>query len=303
VIRRDPPGGGLVDTPLRREYEIYRRLAQTGVPVARVLWFDDDAHELGSAAPMYLREFVPGSHEIPHFTDPDPEYDDLRIEVSQEHLRKLALVHTSDWRAAGLDEILSAPEGVDDCAHHALDLAQARFESLRTTAYPDITLGIQWLRRNAGRRAPRVSLLKGNNGLGEEVWQGTKIVAMSDWELASIGDPAYDFAQLQDLVPIVGPPEHPRWDLNRALAYYEEITGIHIERASMHFYRVLYAVEKACTALAAIRAVAAGKPAARLGWCATEVLYRARRTLMDAAAVGAPTPDATADEALAPASV
>src|SRR5206468_12735466 len=32
VIRRDLPGGSLVDIPLRTEYEIYRRLGGTAVP-------------------------------------------------------------------------------------------------------------------------------------------------------------------------------------------------------------------------------------------------------------------------------
>jgi aminoglycoside phosphotransferase (APT) family kinase protein len=303
VIRRDLPGGSLVDIPLRTEYEIYRRLAATEVPVARVLFFEDDPGDLLPGPPLYVREFVAGSHEIPNFKDPDPKYDDLRIEVSKEHLRKLALVHTSDWRAAGLDTVLSAPASPDDCGHHAVDLAVARFDGLRVTAYPDITAGVQWLRRNADRSAPRVSLVKGNNGLGEEVWRGTEIVAMSDWELASIGDPAYDFAQLQDLIPVVGPPESPRWGLGPALAYYEQISGIRIERSSLHYYRTLYAVEKACTALAAIRAIADGKRTARLAWGGTEVLYRARRTLAEAAGLVPGKADPYADQSLMPSSV
>jgi aminoglycoside phosphotransferase (APT) family kinase protein len=303
VIRRDLPGGSLVDIPLRTEYEIYRRLAATEIPVARTLWFDDDPGDLLPGPPLYVREFVAGSHEIPDFNNPDPEYDDLRIEVSKEHLRKLALVHTCDWRAAGLDEVLSAPASAHDCAHHALDVAVARFDTLRLSAYPDITAGIQWLRRNADRPAPRIGLVKGNNGLGEEVWRGTEIVAMSDWELASIGDPAYDFAQLQDLIPVVGPAESPRWGLDRALAYYQEISGIHIDRSSLHYYRTLYAVQKACTALAAIRAISDRQVTARLAWAGTEVLYRARRTLAEAARLFPGKADPYADQSLMPSSV
>jgi aminoglycoside phosphotransferase (APT) family kinase protein len=303
VIRRDLPGGSLVDIPLRDEYEIYRRLAATEIPVARVLWFEDEPGDLIPGPSLYVREFVAGSHEIPNFRDPDPKYDDLRIEVSKEHLRKLALVHTCDWRAAGLDEVLSAPAGADDCAHHALDLAVARYDALRMCAYPEITAGIQWLRRNADRSAPRICLVKGNNGLGEEVWRGTEIVAMSDWELASIGDPAYDFAQLQDLIPAVGPAESPRWGLGPALAYYEEISGIPIERSSLYYYRTLYAIQKACTALAAIRAISDGRHAARLAWAGTEVLYRTRRTLAEAAGLLPGKADPYADQSLMPSSV
>jgi aminoglycoside phosphotransferase (APT) family kinase protein len=303
VIRRDLPGGSLVDIPLHTEYEIYRRVGATKVPVARTLWFEDNTADLIPGPPFYAREFVAGSHEIPNFTNPDPAYDDLRIEVSKEHLRKLALVHTCDWRAAGLDAVLPAPSSADDCARHALGLAAARFDALRLTSYPEMTAGIQWLRRNAGFPAPRVCLVKGNNGLGEEVWRGTEIVAMSDWELASIGDPAYDFAQLQDLVPVVGPAGSPRWGLGPALGYYEQLTGIRIERRSLHFYRTLYAIEKACTALSAIRAIADGKRMARLAWGGTEVLYRARRTLAEAAGLVPGEADPYADQSLMPSSV
>ena len=41
---------------------------------------------------------------------------------------------------------------------------------------------------------------KGTNGYGEEIFRDGRLVAMSDWELARIGDPAYDWAQIQGFV-------------------------------------------------------------------------------------------------------
>ena len=47
-----------------------------------------------------------------------------------------------------------------------------------------------------------LSLLKGNNGIGEEIWPDGRIVALSDWELATIGDPALDWAFSQGLLTL-----------------------------------------------------------------------------------------------------
>lgn len=303
VIRRDLPGGSVAPSELRDEYEVYRRLGPSDVPAARALFFESDPEPFIPGPPLYVREFVAGSHDIPSLKDPDPRFDDLRIEVSKEHLRKLALVHTCDWKALGLDEVLPVPAGPDDCARHALAAAEAKFEQLRVEAYPEVTAGLQWLRRQAGRRAPRMSLVKGNNGLGEEVWRGTEIVAMSDWELASIGDPAFDFAQLQDLIPAVGAESAPRWGLDHALAYYEDLTGIRIDRTSLHFYRTLYAVDKACNGLASVRMIGDGHLNARFAWVGSEVLYRARRTLAQAAGLLPAPADPYSNAVLMPSSL
>ena len=76
---------------------MYEQLGHTAVPVARVLWWEDDP--AWAARPFYVREHVEGSWDISHYRDPDPRYDELRIEVSKEHARNLALVHQVDWRA------------------------------------------------------------------------------------------------------------------------------------------------------------------------------------------------------------
>lgn len=43
VIRRDLPAASVTPTSLRFEYEVYRRLADSPVPTAKALWYEDDA--------------------------------------------------------------------------------------------------------------------------------------------------------------------------------------------------------------------------------------------------------------------
>src|SRR3546814_11944674 len=81
---------------------MYERLGHTNVPVAKALWWDEDPK--WTDTPLYVRGKVEGNWNIPHFLDPDPQYDELRIAVSKEHMRKLALVHQVDWRALNFGE-------------------------------------------------------------------------------------------------------------------------------------------------------------------------------------------------------
>lgn len=287
TIRRNLRGGSVDATPLRREFEVYRRLAATDVPIARVLWYEDEPERWMAGPEFYVRELIDGSWQIPHFDDPDPAYDDLRIAASKEHLRALARVHTCDWEALGFGDVLDAPPSPADAARHALDHVQARVESLRVEALPEITEGIAWLRRNAPASAPRISLCKGTNGLGEEVWRDGVLVAMSDWELASLGDPTYDFAQMQAMVPDVRAGDEVRWDLTLALDFYRQESGIDIDPASIAWYRTLYLVEMASYASNSAKLLVEREDdLARLAWVATEILFFARLGLATAAATG-----------------
>lgn len=275
VFRRDFIAGSICPAELRLEYEIYRRLEGSDVPVAGTLCYEADPDWLLDGREFYIRRHVEGSWDVPNFQNPDPAYDDLRIEVSKEHLRKLALIHTCDWEALGFGTIMDVPDSPDTSAAQAVDRIEATLDRIRIEPSPVVTEAAEWLRDNAPEPTSRISLCKGTNGLGEEIWQDLTIVAMSDWELACLGDPAYDFAQLQSFVPIVG----ERWDMARALEYYEEVSGIHVELATIEYYRLLYSLLSAMYTHNAARMIADGDRLARLCWVATQVNLFARTSL------------------------
>ena len=68
----------------------------------------------------------------------------------------------------------------------------------------------------------RLGLLKGNNGIGEEIWKDGRIVALSDWELAAIGDPSLDWAFSQGLLTL--------HDMEDTLDHYAGHSGFAIDR-------------------------------------------------------------------------
>jgi aminoglycoside phosphotransferase (APT) family kinase protein len=286
VFRRDLAGGSVCPATLRFEFEIYRRLGPSPVPVAPVLWFEDDPQWLADGREFYVREHVDGEWDIPDVTNPRPEFDDLRIAVSKEHLRKLALVHTCDWEELGFGDIMIVPPGVDACATTAIDRLVAELESFQLDPFPVVEEAVGWLRSNTPSDAPRISLLKGTNGLGEEVFRDGEIVAMSDWELASLGDPASDFAHVQDFLPDIVREGRVLWGLEPALEYYEEVSGLHVTKASIEYYRTVGALEMVVFAHNSAVPLAQGTDhLARLAWVSTEVLYWAKNLLAGAAGV------------------
>lgn len=279
VFRADLPSGSTIPSPLDQEYAIYEKLGRSRVPVAKVLWWEDDARWSMDGRPFFVREQVEGSWNVPHFHDPDPAYDELRIEISKEHMRKLALVHNVDWRALGFDEILSAPASTAVCGHHMIDAMVRRFEQFRLEAIPIFLEGAEFLRDRAPP-APRIVLCKGTNGLGEEIFQGRTIVAMSDWEEASLGDPAADFASLQDLAPEIVRDGRSIWGLEASLAYYREVSGIDVTIDSVRFYQMLRALSTIEFSANAARGVTdCAEATIRQAWTATEVLHIGKRSL------------------------
>ena len=289
VMRCDWPTGAIDGSPLMHEYRMYRCLEKTGVPASRALWWEEDERWITPGRPFYIRTHVEGHWDIPHFLDPDPQWDALRIEISQEHLRKLAIVHNVDWRAAGFGEVVRGSDDPERTAHEYVDWIMGEIASYRSPdvveGFPVVVEAAEWLHDHAPR-APRVCLCKGTNGYGEEVFEGTRIVAMSDWEEAHIGDPAADFAFMQNFAPTIRREGETLWDLEKALTYYRSVSGIEVTVASVQYYVVVRFLRLMMTTIYAAASIAREpSPTIRKGWVATEVMNMAKRGLAGAVGV------------------
>lgn len=279
VVRRDLPDGTVIPMPLREEYEVYRRLADSPVPVSRALWIEDDPRWQPDGRPAYVRTKVDGHWHLPFLTSDDPADDERKIAASKEHLDKLALVHTTDWRALGFDRIGTVPASEKHCATTVLDDIEAWLATFQFEPCPAVTEALSQLRDRAPTDAPCIALCKGTNGHGEEVWSGGRIVALSDWELWRLGDPAYDFAQLQDMVPDIVRDGRRLWGWPEALEYYRERSGIEISPERLSYYRACYGLIQFCYAHHSAYRVRVGASSVRLVWNATEVQYRSQLKL------------------------
>lgn len=289
VFRADLAAGSIEPTSLAQEHFMYERLGHTDVPVAKVLFWEDDP--AWTDTPFYVRRKVEGSWNIPGFLDPDPKYDELRVAISKEHLRNLALVHQLDWKALGFDRTLSAPKDAADCARHYVDKTMREFEAVRGTGMPVMLEAAEWLRDNAPV-APRISLCKGTNGFGEEVFRGRELVAMSDWEEASIGDPAADFAFMQYLAPELERNGRQIWGMTMALDHYRSVSGIDVQLKSVQYYGVIRAMRLIVMGEKSAQSVRNSPSLAeiRQAWTGTEVSYICRRGLIAAMGLSDPPP-------------
>jgi aminoglycoside phosphotransferase (APT) family kinase protein len=250
VLRCDPPGGGIVPLPLRREYDVYCCLYGSEVPVPEPLWFDE-APELTGGAPLMVRALVEGSARIEGLQDPGPAGDAVRHHVAITHARALATLHTLDWRARGLGDVLEVPESPARCAVDEVDFWWETAQRMHVEADPQLRRIMAWIREQAPTAAPRVALLKGNNGIDEELWADGRIVAMADWELAALGDPASDWAFSQGILTLIDPAV--------TLAAYQEAAGFAIDARHLAWYSVWTLVKVIVTARCGLVGVLDGR--------------------------------------------
>lgn len=251
VLRVDLPSGrGVVPRSLKLEWGVYQRLWPSPLPVAEPLWYDEGLPFAEGRAHM-VRRMVEGSTTVPGVAEPGPAGDELRRRVALEHAEKLAQIHSLDWRAWGLDEILPLPPSPAEALSHELQLWKGIWLEQRPGPSPAMLEVLYWLESEVPRDCARACLIKGNNGIGEEIWRDARIAALSDWELAAVGDPSEDWAFSQGMLAL--------WDPAEVFAHYERVAGFPLSPRAMAFSRLFIAFKAYVCMTSTLRAVAAGR--------------------------------------------
>jgi len=192
VLRR-PPRGPLPPSAhdVLREARLLTALEGTPARTPRVLATGDEVSVIG--APFYVMERVHGdvvTAEIPAPLDSPVE----RRRIGEELVDALAEVHAVDWRAAGL-EGFGRPTGY-------LERQLRRFGGLwehnRTREIPAVERVGAWLGANLPASGP-ATIVHGDYRLGNTMLAHgapARLVAIFDWEMATIGDPLADVGYL-----------------------------------------------------------------------------------------------------------
>ena len=187
VLRRQPPGKLLKSAhAVDREYRVQAALAETDVPVTKMLHLCEDRDVIGSM--FYVMEYRDGRI----FWDAAiPEVDTAhRRAIYDEMNRVLAALHCVDIDKVGLADF-GKPGSYFERQYDRW-CKQYRASETRTIAPMDML--IDWLGENLPEDDGRVSLVHGDYRLDNMIFDPDepKVVAVLDWELSTLGHPFAD---------------------------------------------------------------------------------------------------------------
>jgi aminoglycoside phosphotransferase (APT) family kinase protein len=210
VLRR-PPRPPLPPSAhdVLREARVLSALASTPVRTPAVLAVCADDAVIGS--PFYVMELVEGdviTDRVPAVLDTPQE----RGRIGEELVDALVELHAVDWRAVGL-EGFGKPTGY-------LERQVRRFLGLwdhnRTRQIEAVERVAGWLQANLPE-SPEATVVHGDFRLGNTMYATgapARLIAIFDWEMATIGDPLADVGYLCMMWSEAGDPPGGMADLH-----------------------------------------------------------------------------------------
>ena len=218
VLRRPPLAiGSRRPTTWDASIASSRGSASVYEPAPAPVLYCDDESILG--APFYLMERRKGV--ILRGTPPPdrPIPPELVRRLCETLVDNMALLHALDYHAAGLDD-LGKPQGY---VERQVTGWTKRYQDARTDDVPDLERTMTWLAANRPAESAGATLIHNDFKFDNLVLDPddlTRIVAVLDWEMATLGDPLMDlgttlayWTEANDPAPlhqfIVGPTTQP----------------------------------------------------------------------------------------------
>ncbi|MBP0481442.1 phosphotransferase family protein [Sagittula salina] len=189
VLRRQPPGVLLKSAhAVDREFRVQKALADTAVPVPRMLALCEDEAVLG--VKFYIMGHVSGRNIVdPSLPDEVPQ---TRAALMAEMARVLSAIHDTDLRACGLEDF-GAPGN-----YYARQLARwsKQYHASATEEQAGMDRLIGWLEANLPEDDGQRTLVHGDYRIDNMLFSetGTDCLAVLDWELSTVGHPYVDLA-------------------------------------------------------------------------------------------------------------
>jgi aminoglycoside phosphotransferase (APT) family kinase protein len=246
LVLRRPPIGARIKTAhdMNREYRILSHLYPVYSKVPRPLLFCEDEAVLG--APFYVMERVRGV--ILRAQPPrDMELSAAVMRgLSETFVENLAEIHEVDYEAAGLAD-LGAPQGY---VRRQVAGWTRRYRNARTDDVPAIEQLSDWLQQNLPLDSPRAALIHNDYKYDNLVLAPedlTRVIAVLDWEMATVGDPLMDLGtSLGYWVEATDPEEWQRYGFGltslpgsftrtELVEHYSRRTGRRIENPVFYF--------------------------------------------------------------------
>lgn len=189
VLRKKPPGKVLPSAhQVEREFRVMKALGEhSDVPVPAMRVLCDNEEIIGTA--FYVMDYVPGRV----FSHPLLEGLPLAERIPAYHtmIDAMARIHSVDHQAAGLGDF-GRPKGY---VARQVKRWSAQYEASRTDELPAMDNLVAWLREHLPED-DEAAIAHGDFRLGNLLLDPNepRVVAVLDWELATIGHPLADLA-------------------------------------------------------------------------------------------------------------
>jgi aminoglycoside phosphotransferase (APT) family kinase protein len=188
VLRKKPPGKLLPSAHMvEREFRICSALAETDVPVPKMVLLCEDASIIGTS--FYVMQYVEGRVLSESMLGDVPPAD--RRAIYDDMNRVLAALHTVDYKALGLENY-GKP---GNYFVRQFGRWSKQYEAAKTHDLPAMDALMQWLET----RLPdddTTTIVHGDYRLFNMVCHPTepRVAAVLDWELSTLGHPLADLA-------------------------------------------------------------------------------------------------------------
>ena len=189
VLRR-PPLGHVLPTAhdMAREFRVLDALKDTGVPAPRPIALCEDATV--NDMPFYVMEYRPGVVLADNLPPGYADREEDRRRIGEVMVDTLVALHAVDYEAVGLADF-GRPQGY---VERQVRRWAEQWERSKTGPLPQIDVLRERL-RNALPTSPTPTIVHGDYRLGNLALDPNdpgRIVAIFDWEMATLGDPLAD---------------------------------------------------------------------------------------------------------------
>lgn len=190
VLRRKPPGHLLPSAhAVDREFRVISALHPTGFPVPRPFGLCEDDEVIGTM--FYIMEKVEGrilwDQTLPSYSPPE------RHALHMAALKTMADLHNTDYVAIGLSDF-GRP---GNYMLRQISRWTKQYKASETRRLEAVERLIEWLPATAPED-DQTTIVHADYRLDNEIMHPTeaRVVAVLDWELATLGNPLADFTNL-----------------------------------------------------------------------------------------------------------
>jgi aminoglycoside phosphotransferase (APT) family kinase protein len=246
IIRRDPTAS-VLESDRKTEFLVLCAAGKIGIPVPRMYWLEEDPRWLDR--PFMVMQRIPGV--APPVILPPTESDATRRTISDDFVRYLVCIHRADWRVLGLD-FLGAPASGHEAARSQLGWWEREYHRQKLEERPVLATALHWLANHLPERS-EIVLVHADYRAGNFLYEGDRITAILDWEMAHLGDPMEDLAWAVLKFYSSGELCQGLLSHDEMVAAYARAGGMPVDLKRLFFYEVLGAVKMAVICLTGVR--------------------------------------------------